>query len=437
MRARCPWRLFLLSMVLVGLLAGCSQEPREEPVEPAVSPDVEPVVEAPGDEESEVSTWILRFDGADYAVFTDILVRDEDILVVGATAQKSASDVLLASLSFDGDLNWKKTYGGTRYDQGMGILETPDGGLLILAETESFGAGKRDIYILHADAEGREVWTQTFGGPGTEWARRMIMLSSGEYAAVGESDSLHGTDFDAYVVRFDLEGEQVWSGSFGEREEDESGAALLETDNGDLLVLAGVAYPGGYLHAHRDTRLFRVTGEGRERWSVLYRGDRRQYANDMAFTDDGDVILAGLSETIAEVPGPTDFWIARVSAETGFEQWSRVEGSSFSDDYGYSMVQTERSDEFMVVGFGPQLPVFRFTDEGKTVWVRASGKDTTYGGMAIAKLPDDVLGGYVIAGLTDTGLVVDRLDAVLVRVGPNGEGMRAQGIPFKEALGSD
>ena len=442
MRDRRRWTLLLPLLFAAMILGACTQEPSPADSEPVrAMPDAGSIAAqaaaATEASEPEIPTWLIHFSGSEYGGFSDLLVLDDGLLVVGATAQGSSSDALVIKVDFTGEVIWQKTYGGEAYDQALAVREAADGGYLLLGETESYGEGKRDLYFIRIDERGREKWTKTFGGVGTEWARRMIVLRGGGVAVVGESNSFSAGDFDAFVVRLDNQGDVVWSGTFGESSANESGMAILEDESGDLFVLAGVSYSGGYAGSHRDTRLFRISPSGIERWSVLYQGDTRQYGNDMAFTQDGDLILAGLSEANSSVAGPTDFWIARVTADTGYVVWNRTEGSSFSDDYGYSLVSTPLADEFLLVGFGPQLPVFRFTDEGKTVWVRAAGADVEYGGTSIARLPSAVGGGYVIAGVMDTGAVLDRMDGFLVRIGEAGEGMHAQGINFTKPLDSN
>ena len=60
--------------------------------------------------------------------------------------------------------------GGEATDQGFGIVATEDGGALVLAETDSSGAGERDLYLVRIDRNGDEIWARTYGGAGTEWA---------------------------------------------------------------------------------------------------------------------------------------------------------------------------------------------------------------------------------------------------------------------------
>jgi len=45
-------------------------------------------------------------------------------------------------------VEWEKTYGGADDDVGLGVLETRDGGYIMVGYTRSFGAGGRDVYLI-------------------------------------------------------------------------------------------------------------------------------------------------------------------------------------------------------------------------------------------------------------------------------------------------
>jgi hypothetical protein len=364
-------------------------------------------------------TWIETFDGLDYGAFFDVTLTDDNaLLVVGTTVHPlgptTRGDVLIVKLTLAGEPIWEKTYGGDATDQAFCVEATEDGGFLVLAETDSFGAGERDLYVLKLDASGDLVWSETYGRAGIEWAKDLLAVSDGGFLLIGETDSF-GVSFDAYVVKIDENGAVLWETTLGDDDGNEAGVAGLEAENGGLLILAGVSYPGGYEGNRRDARLFRLDSGGSVVWSALYHGDVKQWPNDMVFSPDGDVVIVGIVEPISKSESLFDFWFAKADTGTGELIWSRQEGSQYQDDYGVSVVAIAGGG-YLVAGFGPGLPMMRFDDAGNVSWVRNAVSWRSwiiYGGFSILGLPDET---FIVPGWVYVHRVGDDFDAVLARI---------------------
>ena len=73
-------------------------------------------------------------------------------------------DVYLIKTDASGDTLWTRTYGGPDGDRGHSVQQTADGGYIIAGSTNSFGAGRRDVYLIKTNAQGDTLWTRTYGG---------------------------------------------------------------------------------------------------------------------------------------------------------------------------------------------------------------------------------------------------------------------------------
>ncbi|MFC2079260.1 PQQ-binding-like beta-propeller repeat protein [Candidatus Bipolaricaulota bacterium] len=368
-----------------------------------------------GSADGASGTWLRIYEGEDYGAFFDVVrTDDEHVVVTGASFHSQSAttlgDVLVAKLSLEGDIVWERTYGGNSHDQGLCLEQTADGGYLVFGETESMGAGARDLYLLRVDAQGEFVWETTFGGIRTEWAKDMISLADGGFLLIGETNSF-GDDFDVYVVRLDADGTEVWSTTL-DTGNNESGTAALEAANGDLLVLAVISYSGGSANSYRDSRLYRLDSEGNQLWNTLYRGEHKQAGDAMAWTTDGDIVIAGLSELLTYTTALLDFWLARADAETGELQWNLVEGSQYADDYGISM-SAGSDGSYLVAGLGPGFPILKLSEIGVVTWIRSAASDLgIYSGFAVLDLED---GSYMIPGFKYLQRPGDAFDAALLR----------------------
>ncbi|MBD3286562.1 hypothetical protein GF359_08305 [candidate division WOR-3 bacterium] len=98
-------------------------------------------------------------------------------------------------LRFDdkGDTLWTKTYGGDGDEAARCAQQTTDGGFMIVGETESFGAGKTDVWLLRTDSLGDTLWTRTFGGEHHDNASSGQQTSDGGFIIAGHLSMLYPT----------------------------------------------------------------------------------------------------------------------------------------------------------------------------------------------------------------------------------------------------
>ncbi len=116
------------------------------------------------------------------------------------------------------------------------IVETEDSGFLIIGFTNSFGAGEMDIYLVRIDADGNMLWERTFGGPQSEYGWAMAATTDGGYVLAGQTDSFGAGDKDGYLVKVNAEGEEIWSQTYGGLKEDRLFSIDQSSDGGFVLI---------------------------------------------------------------------------------------------------------------------------------------------------------------------------------------------------------
>ncbi len=77
---------------------------------------------------------------------------DFGYIVTGTGNQ--TGNVHLVKLNSMGDIVWYKNFGGNGSDRGYNVWQTNDEGFIIAGETESFGAGNIDYYLIKTDSLG-------------------------------------------------------------------------------------------------------------------------------------------------------------------------------------------------------------------------------------------------------------------------------------------
>jgi predicted secreted protein len=137
-----------------------------------------------------------------------IQTQDGGYLIVGKTESFGAGgyDVYVFKLDKNGNKQWEKTFGGEGWDWANAVIQTQDGGYLIVGGTESFGAGGYDVYVFKLDKNGNKQWEKTFGGEGWDWANAVIQTQDGGYLIVGRTYSFGAGGSDAYIIFLDKSG---------------------------------------------------------------------------------------------------------------------------------------------------------------------------------------------------------------------------------------
>ncbi|EAY24050.1 lipoprotein, putative [Microscilla marina ATCC 23134] len=123
--------------------------------------------------------WDYFFGGTASETGKDMKQVSGGYVIVGTTASEGngGSDVYLIKISEQGILQWSKTFGGAANDEGQAISLTDDGGYIITGSTESEGEGGKDVFLIKTDADGNQVWTETFGGTKDDVGRIVLQTA--------------------------------------------------------------------------------------------------------------------------------------------------------------------------------------------------------------------------------------------------------------------
>ena len=109
------------------------------------------------------------------------------------------SDIWILKLDSFGNIEWKKSYGGSSFDDGYSIQQTTDGGFVVSGRSfsddfdVSGNNGESDIWILKLDNVGNLEWEKNFGGSLSEEAHSIQQTIDGGFIIAAQSFS---DDFD-------------------------------------------------------------------------------------------------------------------------------------------------------------------------------------------------------------------------------------------------
>ena len=141
------------------------------------------------------------------------------ILVGGNEPHKSyteSTDVWLIKTNSNGDYEWKKTFGGEGYDNGYFIDNTTDGGYIIIGRTSSYGAGSDDIWLIKTDENGDKEWDKTYGGKSSDKGLCGVQITDKEYIIMGNTESYGAGSTDVWLLKVSIEDNGLVNRVFGD-----------------------------------------------------------------------------------------------------------------------------------------------------------------------------------------------------------------------------
>ncbi|MEE1507484.1 MAG: hypothetical protein V1256_11080, partial [Candidatus Neomarinimicrobiota bacterium] len=132
--------------------------------------------------------WNRTYGSVDDDYITKVVVLSDGGYVLTGTTNSfgyGSNDIWLIKVDQDGLEKWQYTFGGADGDWGMSVEQTMDDGFIVVGHTLSYGAGFYDIYMVKTDAFGNEEWHQTFGGIEEDFGYSVLQTSDGGYVVLG------------------------------------------------------------------------------------------------------------------------------------------------------------------------------------------------------------------------------------------------------------
>jgi len=180
--------------------------------------------------------WEKDFGGAGNEFGKSIIATsDFGLVIVGMTTSVNniEEQLYLLKTNSNGGLLWEKNFGGSSNDYGYSVVETSDGGLVVTGYTYSFGDDSQ-VYLLKTDPNGNLLWEKNFGGTSDDQGYGVIETSDGGLVVTGRTNSF-GSNDQVYLLKTDSDGDLLWEKTFGGSSYD-SGYSVVEILDGGLVV---------------------------------------------------------------------------------------------------------------------------------------------------------------------------------------------------------
>ncbi|HAD12584.1 MAG TPA: secretion protein, partial [Saprospirales bacterium] len=334
-----------------------------------------------------------------------------------------AIDIWLVRLDASGNLVWKQNYGGLEDDRAYGLKPTIEGGWIMAGQTRSNSIdvsgnhGDFDAWVVNLDSLGNIIWQKCLGGSDNDEAWDVVQSPDGGFVVVGTSSSSdgdlsvnYGSD-DVWVVKLDAAGSLLWQRSFGGSESDE-GRVISNTDDGGFIIAGRTSSVDGHItqtQGGMDFWVVKLNFEGKKEWDKNFGGTGIDFADDVHQTKDGGFIITGVTRSnnghATGSHGLYDVLVVKTDKD-GEVEWTKVLGGS-NDDYGRSIIQTQ-DDGYAVCGQvqssdgdaigndgGADAWVVKLSPSGELQWQKSMGGTQDEHFYTLAETPE---GALILAG---------------------------------------
>ena len=197
--------------------------------------------------------------------------------------------ILCVSLLSYGQNNFFKMYSGYGYDRGEGIVQLEDSSYVITGSSSSWGESSQ-AFLLKIDTVGNYLWSQSYGGPESEAGKRVLYNADLGFYIAGFSNSFGSGDFDAYLVKTDLNGNKLWEKTYGKPSDWERINDAIWTKDSTILMVGEVQATNG---AASDILIIHADKNGDTLWTKTFGSIGEDRANTIISVQDSLFMIGG------------------------------------------------------------------------------------------------------------------------------------------------
>jgi hypothetical protein len=254
---------------------------------------------------------------------------DGGFVVVGtySASNLSFADAMAVKFNSNGDIIWKKTYGGSNLDLPTSVCVSPAGAIYIAVWTQSNNTGDVgnnnglwDYAVLKLTANGEKEWMKLYGGAGQDTPLGIANTADGGVIVTGTSASngtgnvgtSHGLD-DLWVIKLNTNGDIVWNSLLGGTGSERGQYVEATPDGGFLITGFSESKDGdvGVNQGKSDLWVLKLSNTGKILWNKTYGGAGTEFSNKLLLNSDGSFYIVGYTDSSGS--GDTDGWLLKLT----------------------------------------------------------------------------------------------------------------------------
>ncbi|MFT5820025.1 MAG: gliding motility-associated-like protein [Crocinitomix sp.] len=292
-----------------------------------------------------IDPWVTNYGGTQIDAGLGVDADDENVVMVGLTAsltgiyQDGFSEVLTGYMGMfatkfndTGDRIWGTYYGGVSNDNGNGVKISADGDIYVVGTTgspdgisfegfqEEIG-GTKDAFLVKFNASGERLWATYYGEYYAEEGNALFIGEDGSVYITGTTTSATGMaspdgfqlasggDMDAFLVKFNEDGDRLWATFYGGEMNDWGYGVGSDQDENVYLVgytvsADNISTPFSYqeeLNLEGDAFFVKFNAAGERIWGTYFGGEGLDDAKDVVTDSLNNVYITGRTRSLADI----------------------------------------------------------------------------------------------------------------------------------------
>lgn len=264
--------------------------------------------------------WQKSYGGNDIDIPSTIQKTSDGGFIISGCSKSQGLDKPEAFGDFDywivkidkqGNLIWQKSYGGSSFDNAFHIKETPTGDYIIVGESSSSdimvdkNRGKKDLFILKIDKDGKMLWSKTMGGSDLDIPYAVEVTADDHYIIAAESKSIDGDvsankgSVDFWIIKIDNKGNVIWQKNYGGSNADIAYSLSVQSEGSIIIAGITISSDGDVKinHGDYDLWLIKINADGKLLSQQSFGGSLSDYSTYVKYVENNSLVLAGYTHS--------------------------------------------------------------------------------------------------------------------------------------------
>jgi hypothetical protein len=277
------------------------------------------------------------------------------------------------------------------------------------------GSGSPDAFIAKYDANANQTWVKQFGTADVDEIKSVAVDGRGDILITGNTTGefpgfTHSTSFaDVFVAKYDTNGNRKWLKQFGTSEDDYATSVAVDSSGNVFIAGYGGQFTGFTSAGGYDAFLTKFDADGNQIWLKQFGTSREDAISDLVADGNGNVVVVGNTEGVfdtAATPGSVSGFMAKFDAN-GNKTWLKQFGPG--NAFGRRGVAMDGSGNIVVVGSvadaldgqsalgDSDAVVAKYDSSGKQLWLKQFGTSGADGAYGVAV---DTANRVIVSGVT-------------------------------------